>query len=76
MKISSMIEQLRYYESLIPSLVYDLEFIRSDTLVEETLIEEMVIGGDNTAHCIDGLRVNVQRKMYWLDQLFNKVRKL
>ena len=34
-----MIEQLRYYESLIPSLVYDLEFIRSDTLVEETLIE-------------------------------------
>ena len=36
----------------------------------------MAIGGDNTAECIDGLRVNVQRKMYWLDQLFNKVRKL
>jgi hypothetical protein len=36
----------------------------------------MVMGGDNTAECIDGLRVNVQRKMYWVEQMLNKVRKL
>lgn len=39
-------------------------------------MEEIILGGDNTAECIDGLRTNVQRKMYLLDQLFNKIKKL
>ncbi len=74
-KSFDLIEQIKFYQTLMESLHYDLELIRSDVILEETLVEEIAMGGDNTRESIDGLRVNVERKLYWLEQVFNKIRR-
>lgn len=43
-----MMDKMLFYEELLRSLHFELEMIRSDVILEETLVEEIAVAGDNS----------------------------
>lgn len=51
-QISQMAEQIRFYQSSLKEFEFNLELLRSDELVQDSLLDELVLGADNVSQAV------------------------